>query len=392
MNPKIEELLTRGVEAVYPKEDFLRSKLESGETLTIYAGYDPTAPTLHIGHGITMMKLRQFQDLGHKIIFLIGDFTGMIGDPTDKSSARQKLTREQVIENAKLYQQQAGQILQFDGENPAEIKYNSAWLGTMSFADVIELTSNFTVGRMMERDMFQKRMEEEKPIYVHEFLYPVMQGYDCVAMDVDGEVGGNDQTFNMLAGRSLMKTLKQKEKFVVATKLLVDNAGKKMGKTSGNMIAFSDSAEDMFGKIMRWTDGMIVNGFELCTRVPMEEIKTIEAAMKAGTNPRDFKLKLAFEITKQFLGEDAAQQGQAHFEQVIQNQGTPEDMEELTPSDPNILTVLLEAKMAGSSSEARRLIKGNGVKINGEAVSSIDQTVTSGDIVQKGKRFFVKIA
>src|SRR3989339_591169 len=265
-NPqKINELLTRGVENIYPKKDFLEAKLKSGKPITLYTGYDPTAPTLHIGHGITMMKLRQFQDLGHKVIMLIGDFTGMIGDPTDKGAARQKLTREQVLANCKNYQEQASSILNFEGANPVAVKYNSEWLGKMNFAGILELTSHFTVQRMMERDMFEKRQEENKPIYLHEFLYPVMQAYDSVAMEVDGEVGGNDQTFNMLAGRDLMKDLQGKEKFVLTMKLLVDSTGKKMGKSEGNMIALADKPEDMFGKVMSWTDEMILKGFELCT-------------------------------------------------------------------------------------------------------------------------------
>jgi tyrosyl-tRNA synthetase len=300
---KIKELLERGVENIYPKKEFLESRLKSGEQLTLYTGYDPTAPTLHIGHGITMLKLRQFQDLGHKIIMLIGDFTGMIGDPTDKTSARQKLTRKQVLENCKNYKKQAAAVLNFSGKNPVQVKFNSKWLAKMSFADVVELSSHFTVQRMMERDMFENRIKEEKPIYLHEFLYPLMQGYDSVAMDVDGEIGGNDQTFNMLAGRTLMKDLKNKEKFVLTTKLLVDSSGKKMGKTEGNMVAFSDKPEDMFGKVMSWTDGMIANGFELCSTMPMDAVEKFKAETQ---NPRDQKLKLAYEIVKTFLGEKYA--------------------------------------------------------------------------------------
>jgi len=269
-----------------------------------------------------------------------------------------------------------------------EVKYNSEWHSKMTFADVIELSSNFTVQRMLERDMFQKRIEEEKPIYLHEFMYPLMQGYDCVAMDVDGEVGGNDQTFNMLAGRTLMKQLKNKEKFVLTGKLLVDNTGAKMSKTAGNMIALSDTPEDMFGKVMSWTDDMIQSGFELCTTVPMEDIKS----MDTEKNPRDLKLRLAYEITKTFLGQDAAEQGKQHFETVIQHKQTPTDIPEMSPSNADIITVLVEAHMVKSSSEARRAIEQGGVKINDKKVDHIEQTVTSGDIIQKGKRFFIRIA
>lgn len=389
INPqKIEELLSRGVENIYPKKEFLEAQLKSGKQLTLYTGYDPTAPTLHIGHGITMLKLRQFQELGHKVIMLIGDFTGMIGDPTDKTSARQKLTHKQVLENCKNYQKQAAAILDFKGRNKVEVRFNSKWLGKMSFEDVVELSSHFTVQRMLERDMFENRMKEEKPIYLHEFLYPLMQGYDSVAMDVDGEVGGNDQTFNMLAGRTLMKDLKNKEKFVLTTKLLVDASGKKMGKTEGNMVAFSDSPEDMFGKVMSWTDGMIKNGFELCTTMPVAEIKQLEAQ---NQNPRDLKLKLAYEVVKTFLGEKFAQKAQDNFVKTFSKKETPDEMSELKPSAMDILTVLVEAKICASKSEARRVVEQGGVKINDKKAESIEEKVQSGDVVQKGSRFFVKI-
>lgn len=388
----IQQLLTRGVENVYPSSDFLAARLKEGKALTLFTGYDPTAPTLHIGHGITLLKLRQFQELGHKIIMLIGDFTGMIGDPTDKAATRRKLSRDEVLANCKLYQKQAAIILDFDGKNPAEIRYNSDWLGKMGFADVLELASHMTVQRMLERDMFENRMKDGKPIYVHEFLYPLMQGYDSVAMDVDGEIGGNDQTFNMLAGRDLMKILKNKEKFVLTTKLLIDASGKKMGKSEGNMVALSDTPEDMFGKVMSWSDEMISLGFELCTRVSMDEIEDIKRSMKKGTNPRDVKLRLAFEITKIFLGEASATKGQEHFHSVIQGREKPEDIQTLKPSAYDIITVLVEAGFASSNSDARRAIEGGGVKVNDEKVESIETSVKTGDVVQKGKRFFVKIS
>ncbi len=450
-NPqKIDELLTRGRENIYPSLDFLKAKLQAGSQLTLYTGYDPTAATLHIGHGITLLKLREFQDLGHKIIMLIGDFTGMIGDPTDKSSARQKLTREQVLENCKEYKKQAERLIRFDGENPAEIKFNSDWLAKMTMADVVELSSHFTVQQMLERDMFEKRMaftyicpnckseqiyifakaeeggyrsvetgstvtlpkecakcqkiyfdkdfhegenpiriNSPKPIYLHEFLYPLMQGYDSVAMNVDGEIGGNDQTFNMLAGRTLMKEILHKEKFVLTVRLLADESGKKMGKTEGNMIALSDSPQDMFGKVMRWSDGMIWPGFELCTRVPTAEIE----AMKKDktTNPRDFKLRLAYEITKTFLSEEAAEVGKEYFSSVIQSKDKPEVIAELTPSAYDLVTVLVEAKFVKSKTEARQVINQGGVKVDDEKVNTFEMLIKPGSVVQKGSRFFVKI-
>ncbi|MFC1612243.1 tyrosine--tRNA ligase [Patescibacteria group bacterium] len=385
---KIKELLTRGVENVYPTKDFLEKKLKSGKKLTIYTGYDPTAPTLHIGHGITMLKLRQFQDLGHKVIMLIGDFTGMIGDPTDKAEARKQLTRKQVLENCKQYVGQASAILDFKGQNKVEVKYNSEWLGKMNFGDVLELTSHFTVPRLLERDMFQDRLKKKETIYLHEFMYPVMQGYDSVVMDVDGEVGGNDQTFNMLAGRTLMKELKNKEKFVLTMKLLTDSAGKKMGKSEGNMIAFSDSAEEMFGKVMSWSDDKIKFGFELCTQVLDWE----EKEKQAKKNPRDSKLELAYEIVKTFLGKSLAEKGKKHFESVIVKKDAPENIESYKlKSKKGIIDVMLDSGLVSSKGEARRAIEQGGVSFDGKKVGSIDFKITKSGVLKKGKRHFRKI-
>ncbi len=384
---QVKNILDRGVERVYPSRGFLEKKLKGDNKLTLYTGYDPTAPTLHIGHGITMLKLRQFQDLGHKIIMLIGDFTGTIGDPTDKSSERQKLTKKQVKENLKKYKEQASRILDFGGKNPVEVKYNSKWLGKLNFEDLMEIAVHFTVPQLLERDMFQKRLEKGKTVRLHEFLYPLMQAYDSVVMDVDGEVGGNDQTFNMLAGRSLMKDMLGKEKFVLTTKLLVDGTGKKMGKSEGNMIALNDSAEDMFGKVMTWADDSIDIGFELCTTLTQEEIKKLNSKK----NPRDAKLRLAYEITKTFLGESSAEKGKKHFAKVFQTKEKPKDMENTKAVGKNIIDVLVNAGFAKSNSDARRTMEGGGVKINDKKVSDPRTKVKKGDVVQKGKRFFVKI-
>jgi len=385
---KINELLTRGVEKVYPTREFLEKKLKSGERLTLYTGYDPTAPTLHIGNAITMMKLRQFQELGHHVIMLIGDFTGLIGDPTDKTAARKQQTREEVKKNFAGWKKQAAAILDFEGDNPVEIKYNSEWLSKLNFADVLELCSHFTVQRMLERDMFEKRVKEEKPIYVHEFMYPIMQGYDSVAMDVDGEIGGNDQTFNMLTGRDLMKDLKNKEKFVLTVKLLADTSGKKMGKSEGNIIALTNSPEDMFGKVMSWTDGMILGGFELCTTIPMDEVNKI---IKENSNPRDQKVRLAYEVVKTFTNEKSADAAKENFISQFSKKEIPDDMPEV--SAKNIIDALVEAKICKSKSEARQVIDQGGVKINEKKVEADDYAASlkSGDIVQKGSRWFARI-
>ena len=260
---KIDHFLSHAVERVLPTADALREKLLRGDRIRVYLGVDPSGPTMHIGHAVAMQKLAELQELGHEIILLLGDFTGMIGDPTDKSATRRKLTKDEVMENLKLYKEQLSRFLKVDGPNPVQVKFNNDWLGKMSFADVVELASHFTVQQMMERDMFEKRYEEGKPIHLHEFLYPLMQGFDSVAMDVDLEVGGNDQTFNMLAGRTLMREMKGKEKFVMGCRLLVDPTGKKMGKSEGNMVALNDDPVDAYGKIMSWPDTMLMPCFEI---------------------------------------------------------------------------------------------------------------------------------
>jgi len=389
---KIETLLTRGVEHIFPSREFLEARLKDGKQLSLYLGIDPTGPDLHIGHSIQLRKLRQFQELGHKIILLIGDFTGMIGDPTDKSATRVRLTRDQVLKNAEHYKEQAGKILDFGGKNPVELKYNSEWLGKMSFSDVLELAANFTVPQMLARDMFKRRMKEGKDIYIHEFLYPLMQGYDCVAMDVDGEVGGNDQTFNMLAGRTLMKAMKGKEKFVIANKLLEDPTGKKMGKSEGNMIRLSDSSDEMFGKIMSWTDGMILPGFEILTD---DELKPIEKEIKNGVNPRDLKARLAREIVGFYFGEKEADSASERFDQMFKEHGTPEEVSEHKIAlAMSLVDVLIDCGFVKSKSDARRLIDGGGVKLDGKVVVDLEIIVKptkDGILIQKGKRHFVRV-
>jgi len=392
---KIQDLLERGVANIYPNRSFLEKQLTSGIKLSLYLGIDPTGPTLHLGHAIILTKLKQFQDLGHKVILLIGDFTGTIGDPTDKAATRKPLTREQVLKNAKNYQKQASVFLNFSGANKAELKYNSAWLNKMNFSDVLKLSSNFTVGQLLERDMFQARMKAGKPISVHEFMYPILQAYDSVAMDVDGEIGGNDQTFNMLAGRTLMKSLKGKEKFVLTMKLLTDVSGTKMGKTEGNMLALTDSPQEMLGKVMSWTDDMIENGFELCTNVSKDEIKKIVSSIKKGDNPRDAKLKLAKEIVTIYYNAKEAAKAEESFIQVFTKKGTPDDIKEfnIKTGSVNPVDLLMELKLVSSKSEAKRLIDGGGMKINNEKITSWKENVKikSKDVIQAGKRKFAKI-
>ncbi len=404
---KIKEALTRGVENIYPNRQALEERLRSGQKIRLYCGYDPTAPTLHIGHAITIRKLAQFQALGHEVIFLIGDFTGMIGDPSDKRATRKKMAREKLLKNAKDYQKQASKILKFTGRNPAKVMYNSQWNDKLSFIDLVNLASNFTAQQTLARDMFKKRIQEGKDLYLHEFLYPLVQAYDSVAMDVDLEVGGNDQTFNMLAGRTLMKKMKNKEKFVLTTKLLVDPSGQKMGKTEGKMIALSEKPNEMFGQIMAWPDEIIGPGLELCTDILMEEVNQIKEQIKRGKiNPRDAKARLAREIVTIHHSQSAALQAEKEFNRVFKDKEKPTEIPVIKTDKKRyqVLDLLVEvAKIVPSKSEAKRLIEQGAVKIDDKKITDWQKPDVDvrGDvkggvrknfiIIQVGKRKFVKI-
>ncbi len=391
---KIQVLLEKGVAEILPNRGFVEAALRSGKRLTIYSGFDPTAPTLHIGHTVQLRKLRHFQDLGHKIIFLIGDFTARIGDPTDKSAARTQLSEREIKTNLKLYKKQASKFIRFSGANAATVKFNNKWLGKMKFADVLNLASQMTVDQMLKRDMFVRRIAEEKPIYIHEFMYPLMQGYDSVAMDVDGEVGGNDQLFNMLAGRTLLKQLKGKEKFVVTTKLLEDSNGKKMGKSEGNMVSLLDTPSDMYGKIMSWTDGLIVPGFELCTDYTPTQTESIQHELESGINPRDIKMRLAYEIVKSCSDERAAQAAEESFVATFQKKETSESIREIAGDGRTLETVLIDENIVESKSELRRLADAGAVSnfdtkttLSAEEIKNIPTPGT----YKVGKNRFIKI-
>lgn len=392
---KIKELMTRGVEQIYPRPEMLEARLRSGKKMRLYVGVDPTGKHLHIGHAMQFRKLRQFQDLGHEVILLIGSFTGMIGDPTDKDAARNQLTRKQVLENAVTYKKQASKILNFSGRNSVKIMFNDKWLGKLSFADVVDIASNFTVQQMSERDMFESRIKEGKPVYLHEFLYPLMQGYDSVAMDIDLEIGGSDQTFNMLAGRTLMKAMKQKEKMVLTLKLLTNDEGKKMSKSEGGFIALDDAPEEMYGKLMAMDDSMILPYFELATDVPMEEIEGMKIQLDQGMNPRDLKMRLGRTIVEMYHSKDAAEKAEEHFKTVFQDHQAPEDIREFSVAfEKSLVDVLVDSGLTSSKTEARRLIEQKAIKIDGVAVSSPDTMIVGsheGVVLQRGKRQFVRI-
>jgi len=391
-NPEsINDFLDKGVENIYPSREFVESKLKSGEKLTMYLGIDPTGPTLHLGHAIVLKKLREFQELGHKVILLIGDFTAMVGDPTDKTAMRKKLSRQEALENAKLYKKQASIFLNFSGENYAEIKHNSEWLSKMTFEEVLDLASNMTVEQMLKRDMFEERKKQDKPIYIHEFLYPLMQGYDSVMMEVDGEIGGNDQTFNMLAGRTLMKQMLGKEKFVITTKLLEDNLGAKMGKTEGNMIKLTDSANEMFGKVMSWTDKMTTPGFELATNVPSNETAQIKTELESGANPKDIKVRLAGEIVSIYHGKNSAQKAKENFENTFASGGVSEDAQEVTVAKGTPLYDVVSG-LVESKTELRRLVESGAVsEMDGNKITDINFKIGKDTTLKIGKRRFLKI-
>ena len=395
VNPeKIEQFLSQGVENVYPNKDFVRARLMEGKRLSMYLGIDPTGPTLHLGHATILRKLKEFQELGHEAVLLIGDFTGMIGDPTDKTATRKKLTHKEVLKNAKLYKKQASIFLNFKGKNKARLVYNSSWLSKMRFADVLDLASKMTVDQMLKRDMFEKRTQEGKPIFIHEFMYPLLQGYDSVAMDVDGEIGGNDQTFNMLTGRDLMKNILNKEKFVVTIKLLTDPTGKKMGKTEGNMVSLDQSAEEMFGKVMSWSDGLIVPAFELCTMASASQVAEVKRNLESGTNPRDLKVRLAKEIITIYHGEASAVAAEQNFINTFKKGELPDDTKEVSVENGAILVdVLVKEGVVASKGDFRRLVEGNAISEVGkdDVITDAAYKITRDISLRVGKKRFIKI-
>lgn len=391
---KIEELLARGVEKVYPSKEELQIAIEKGK-LRVYQGFDATSPDLHIGHMVGLRKLRQWQELGHTVIFLIGDFTSTIGDPTGKDSSRVSLTRDQVLQNAKTYKEQAGKILRFDGDNPAQLKFNSEWLGKMSASDFLALSKNVTHSQVVERDMFQERLKKGYDITINEFLYPIMQAYDSVHMDIDVEVGGEDQTFNMLMGRKLLRNLKQKEKFVMTTPLLTDSQGQKIGKSEGNAIALNNKPNDLFAKIMTLSDDVIVKGLEYLTDLPMDKIKAVEKQIKEGENPITHKKRLAFEVVKQLTSHEEAHEAQEGFEKGDTITVSIVKLTKSFISSSSITQGLVELGLATSISDAKRIIEQNGLKINNSLINDpnkpLSDLIKGGETVQRGQKKAVKI-
>lgn len=385
---KLEELLTRGVDKIYPTKESLKEVLLSGKKLKLYQGFDPTGTQLHIGHMVGLRKHRQWQDLGHEVIFLIGDGTGQAGDPSGKKKTREKFfTQEELRQNAKDYIEQAGKIVRFDGENPIKVLYNGDWLNKLGLVDILNIAQNFSVQQLIERDMFQERLKAGESINLREFLYPLLQGYDSVAMDVDLELGASDQTFNMLTGRTLMKAMKNKEKFVMTTPLLTGSNGVKIGKSEGNVIALTDTPNDIFGKIMSLSDDTIIPLFKLLTDVPNEEIDTFNISKDAFT----LKKRAGREIVTQLYSQEEAENAQRSFEQTFSKGEIPEDIEEVAGGKAWIDSAL-EHNLVESKGEFRRLVEAGAVSemMTGEKITD-PNTITKPGVYKIGKRRFIKI-
>ncbi len=388
------DLICRGTDEVIKLEE-LETKLKAGKKLRIKAGFDPTAPDIHVGHTVLINKMKQFQDLGHDVIFLIGDFTGMIGDPTGKSVTRKALTREEVLENAKTYQQQIYKIL--DKEKTI-IEFNSNWFKDMTAADMIQLSAKYNVARMLERDDFNKRYKTGQSIAIHEFMYPLVQGYDSVALKCDVELGGTDQKFNLLVGRHLQAQVGQDPQIVITMPLLEGLDGvNKMSKSLDNYIGIDDAPADMFGKVMSISDDLMWRYFDLLSFKSNEAIQQYKDDVEKGKNPRDVKFDLALELIERFHSAEDAAAALKAFKAQFQKGAIPDDIDELTIETENgemgIAHILKNAGLCSSTSDAIRMVKQGAVKINGEKIADPKTTYSAGthEVFQVGKRKFAKI-
>ena len=386
--------IKRGTDEILPEDDLIE-KLKSGKQLTIKAGFDPTAPDLHLGHTVLINKLRIFQKFGHKVVFLIGDFTGSIGDPTGKNVTRKPLSSEEVLENAKTYKEQVFKIL--DPEQ-TEVRFNSEWMDKLGAAGMIKLAASQTVARMLERDDFKKRYNANQPIAIHEFLYPLVQGWDSVALEADVELGGTDQRFNLLMGRELQKENGQKPQTTIMVPLLEGLDGvQKMSKSLNNYVGITEAPNDMFGKIMSVSDELMWRYFELLSFRPLDEVAELKARVEAGANPRDVKIELAREIITRFHDEAAAESAYQDFVQRFQKNAIPDEMPEVTVVREDgvigIGTLLKQAELVGSTSDAMRMIKQGAVKIDGEKVTDPRAILSEPGqaVYQVGKRKFARV-
>ena len=384
---KIEELLTRGVDEIIGGED-LRKKLESGKELRVKLGIDPTSPNIHLGRSVPLLKLRDFQELGHKVVFIIGDFTGVIGDTSDKESERPMLDEGVVKENMREYREQAGKIIDLE---KCEIHYNSEWLAKLTYAEIGKQANAFSVAEFIARDNIRRRLDEGKRVSLREMLYPLMQGYDSVEVRADVELGGTDQRFNLLAGRKLQEVYNQEPQAIVMGPLVEGTDGRKMSSSWGNTIDVSEIPNNMLGKVMSIQDDLIIKYFTLMTRLPLETVRQYDEEMKSGANPRDIKMKLGAELVRFYHSEESAGAAEEGFVNTFTKKQTPEDMPTVRPKSQNLIDVLVEAGLTSSKSEARRAIEQGGVKINDAKVEALDAVIQPGDVIQKGKRHFVKV-
>jgi len=392
------ELIERGAVDCISREELIKKLKKSQETgipLKVKAGFDPTAPDLHLGHTVLLQKLKHFQDLGHDIYFLIGDFTGMIGDPTGKSDTRKALTVEQVAENAESYKSQVFKILD---QEKTRVVFNSTWLGKLSSYDMIKLASELTVARMLERDDFKKRFDSGKPISIHEFLYPLIQGFDSVAMEADVELGGTDQLFNLLMGRDLQRSRGQEPQIVLTMPLLEGLDGvNKMSKSLGNYIGITESADNVYGKVLSISDDLMFRYYELLSDLSRSEIGELKEKMESGTlHPKEIKMQLARELTARFHSSEAALVAEAGFEKVFTKGGVPDDIPEMVSSATEEIwlpQLLVDSGLVKSTSDGRRMIKQNAVSIDGEKITDMNSVVQpEGEVLIKvGKRRFCKV-
>ena len=391
--------IKRGVDEILVEKDFL-DRLKQSKPLKIKVGFDPTAPDLHLGHTVIINKMRQLQEFGHEVIFLIGDFTGMIGDPSGVNETRPVLTKEQVKENARTYKNQIFKILDKD---KTRIEFNSSWMNKITSAELIDIASKYTVARMLERDDFKKRFRSENPISIHEFLYPLVQGYDSVALGCDVEMGGTDQKFNLLVGRHLQQIYGQEPQTIITLPLLEGLDGvKKMSKSSNNYVALNDSGDDMFGKIMSISDDLMWKYFELLSTKNLSEIEKLKDTVKNGANPRDIKFLLSEEIVGRFHSLSIAKKAKESFLQRFQKGGIPEDIDLIEVSikdiendngEINLPRLLAHTNLVNSVSEGHRAIKAGSVRIDGEKISQISLDIQSDSelILSQGKRRFIKV-
>jgi tyrosyl-tRNA synthetase len=394
------EVIKRGAEEVILEVELLRKlerSLKEGRPLRVKAGFDPTAPDIHLGHTVLLQKLRQFQDLGHEVVFLIGDFTAMIGDPSGRSQTRPPLSRQEVLENARTYQEQVFKVLE---PGRTTVEFNSRWMDRMTARELVELASHWTVARMLEREDFKQRYQSENPIGIHEFLYPLIQGYDSIVLRADVELGGADQRFNLLLARELQKAYGQEPQCLVLMPLLEGLDGvRKMSKSFGNYVGITEPAEEMFGKLMSISDELMLRYYELLSGVSLQELQALREGLRAGrVHPRDAKERLAAEIVERFWGPEAARRARENFDRLFRKKEAPREVKEVKLPWPSQGTfwlprLLKEVGLAKSTSEAQRLIRQGGVRVNGRRVQDTQEALPPGAyLLQVGKRHFLRVA